>query len=921
MAYQYKLEYGGQEVTLDSDEELTDEEIQEAADSAFDGVEESTPKKAPGFVDMVAPGLTRDQTPQEQERAADRAKRVAGKPYDPYSTFTEADPRLGEGAMNAMNTGARTIGAAIPTEFTRGKNEDGSMKSFTEAMADPNTGPLRGIREKYEQRLGENLAAIKAESNPFKKILHGIGAGLDGIGLLAASALEPGGAGIAKAFGRASKSALTLGKSTAKNMANTYIKEVGVPESALRRLADDPEAIKQGSLMDPEEWRTAISERIQGKKQIELDALSKDERKVMEGFQERLEEILDKKVTASAEAKDALDSKLFQLDQEVRDFADNIKATKASQASALSLEKSAQESNIAANALEKKNEVAAGAPDELLAGSPRLDAPKSGDEIQAALQRGETGLSDRYGELKDESFGFKKVAGSVLPGKTNVLNDAWSKVKNRVIQRDQARNAIPENVEAAFMRVIEDAGTKEGPLTLGELVNARKHIGRAIYGKAATKEQNELFRSVDRALKEDFYSEVNNEIGNQLGALYRKSGLAPQAADDLVKNWHSFNAEYSGIRKGLETLKEGMHYKATGGATDRYPSALGRMGIGDLKKAKSATLSAEATRPVWETLKDAYLNGLIDKASPGGVFSPKKFGKDWAEMVANDRERVVTILGEDKVREIGAYYKKMGESLDEIEAVATGNVDALAKALSEKSAAMAQKTGKAANAVKDYRKLQTSAYRGETAAQKAAIARDARTARGQAKATRDASVEALDARKADIEAMGKITLSGTDKNLHTAMTQTHMTGPERKKLMEKLTELYGEEEAMKIQDSYFAKAIGAQGGSIPLLTRMPTGRALLMGFISGHPLAAALATSPQVAAKAMRYGTGPATRLGAAIDKIAESPKLVNMFKMLNGIKKVEQRNRMLLQIMRTMEAEGIDWPAEEEPTVAPAAE
>ena len=916
MAYQYKLEFGGREVTLDSDEELTDEEIQEAADSAFDGVEEAAPKKAPGVVDMLAPSLNRPQTDAEKSRLAQAAEQVKANPYNPNAQYWTADPRHAEAAMDVINAPTRALGAIVPHSATRGTNDDGSTKSFTEAMADTQTGPFRAIREKYEARFGENLRGMKEATNPFEKVTRAIGAGLDGIGLLAASALEPGAGTIAKAFGKAAKLTATLGRSAARTTAQTYLKETGVPEAALQRLAEDggAEAIKKASTEVDTDWRTVVENQLQAIKQPQLEALSKEERKVFESYQDRLAEIMDKKHGATADAQAELDSKLMQLDQEVRDFMGNIESVKQSRLGAIKEEGIAGKEDIAARAESERKLAAENAPGGILGSEPRADALGAGDRIQGDLKAAEKGLSDRYGELKNEKFGFSEATNTMIPGGDNKVANAWSRVRRSYPEE----GAISPKDEAAFQKLLSDHAPGTGPSTIGGLLNTRKHIGKIIYGKSGVKESDELFRGVNRNLKEDFYSALNDEIGTQLHGFYRKKGIPDDIATKLVDSWGGFNVEYANIRKGLETVEKGLNFSQSGGRTDRYAAGLERIGVNDLKKAKAATLSAESTRPVWEAIQGAYLNRLIDKATDGGVFSPKKFGKIWDDLAASDRDRLVTILGEEKVKEVSAYYKRLANNLDEIDAASQGDLDALANALKAKATATTQKTGSAANAVKVFQKAQRNAARGDKAAQLVGIRKEASAATGAAKEARDASLEALDAKKADIEAIGM--LAG-GKRLPVQMTQANMTGPKRKEIVDKLTELYGPEEAQKIQDVYFAKAIGASGGNIPLLTRMPTGRSLFLGFITGHPLAAAIATSPQVAAAALRYGSKPAGRLSAAIDRVAESPKLTNLFKMLDGVKKAESRNRIILRIMQEMQAEGIEWPAEEDTTVAPAAE
>lgn len=912
MPYQYKLDYGGHSVTLQSDEELTDEEIQDAAEQSFSGVNEAAPKKEPGLVDMVAPSLNRPLTESEQKRMnaplPNPLPVAAGPGANPYAGYL--DPRHAEAAADVINTGTRLVGAVVPFAATRGTNEDGSTKSIWEAMADPNTGLFRPIREKYEQRFGENLSAMKAATNPFDKVMSGVAAGLDGLGVLAAAAFEPGAGSLAKAFGRASKFSLTLGKSTARTAAQTYLKETGVPEAALQRMAEDggSEAIKKASHEVDTDWRSVVENHIQSVKQPQLDKLSKDEKDVFESYQERLAEIMDKKHAASADAQAELDGKLMQLDQEVRDFMGNISSAKESKLGAIKQEGALGKEDIAAQAASSKEQVASAAPTDILSGEKRVDPLAAGDRLQEGLQGAEKGLSDRYGELKSEGFGFSEARDRMIPGKNNVVEDAWNRVRSQAASK-YGENAISPEVDAAFSKLLSNHAPGSGPSTLGGLLNTRKHIGKVIYGKTGIKESDDLFRGVNRNIKEDFYHALNDEIGTQLHGFYRSKGIPPDIASKLVDSWDEFNSEYANIRKGLETIEGGIGFKSSGGRTERYSAGLDKMGVNDLKKAKAATMSAEATRPIWDAVQGAYVNRIIDQATVNGEFSPKKFSAVMEDLLKSDRERLVTILGEAKVNELAAYNKRMAASLEEIDAAAQGNLDALAQTIASKTAAAKQKVGTAANAVSVYKKAQTNALRGETAAYLTGIRKEAASTASEAKAARNASQEAIDARRAQIEAIGTIVTGNRSQSVGAAMTQANMTGPKRKQIVDKLVELYGPEEAQKIQDAYFAKAIGASKGSIPLMTRMPTGRSLFLGFITGHPLAAALATSPQVAAAALKYGSKPAGKLGQTIERVAESQRLTNLFKMLDGVKKVESRNRIILRIAKEMQAEGIELP------------
>lgn len=64
----------------------------------------------------------------------------------------------------------RGLGAAIPTEATRGKNQDGTKKSFKQAMADSETGLMRAPRAALEKQMVKDYQIFKdPNSDPGQK--------------------------------------------------------------------------------------------------------------------------------------------------------------------------------------------------------------------------------------------------------------------------------------------------------------------------------------------------------------------------------------------------------------------------------------------------------------------------------------------------------------------------------------------------------------------------------------------------------------------------------------------------------------------------------------------------------------------------------------------------------------------------------
>jgi hypothetical protein len=919
MAFKYELEFGGQTVELESDDELTPEEIEEAAESAFQGVNETpaapAEKKAIGAVDMVAPGLNRELSSSDKTFRRSAEKELERQPWNPaLQNMAGADSRVTEGAMNALNVGGRAIGAAIPTDFTRGTNEDGSSRSFSEAMADPETGVTRGAREFTGEGFRSNWQTMRESKGFLAKAGHAFKAGMHGLGFLASTLLEPTGAGALRKGVKGAQAVATGGSSVAKDVAQTYIKETGVPTAALERMAEPggKAAIKKASLDVDEDIRAVVAERIEAMRAPQLAELSNEERKVFEQYQERLSEILDEKSVKTEAARTAQEMKLRELDEEVRGFLDNVKSNKERVASGIKDEAAEEKAGIQAMAGDLKQEKIEGAPDAIRGDVPALPANQRGNDIQNALLNAKEDVSARYGEYKDEAFGFKEMNRSAIPGKHNPLERAWSRTMRRVQDEFGGRNVMDQRQMDAFTRVVNQASPAGGPATFGELVNARKHIGRAIWGKSGIEEEDALFRGVDRRVKEAFYASVNDEIGSEMLRFYRRKKIPQDMAEKMVEAWDKFNDDYSNLRSGLETLEDGIRFSKAGGKTDSYSAKLFKMGTNDIVKAKTITQASEQTKDVWKSVEGAVINDLVDRASPGGTFSPKAFSKVWGDLSSKQRDKMVALLGEERVKSVDSFHKKLELDLEDIDAAAKGGVDALVKRLAEKGAAIESKTGSAKNAVRRYQELQKSGVAAERRAADVDI-RDRELASKQgAKAGREASLDAIATKRRQVEAIGTVALTASGKGrtqLSTALTPTNMTGPRRKAIMSELETRFGADEARRIQDVFFAKSLGAEGGRIPLITRIPTGRALYLGFVTGHPLAVALATSPHVAALAFKHGKMASSAFDGVVSKVVESPKLTNLYQMLDGIKTVEARNRVILRILQEMEKEGIELP------------
>ncbi len=760
---------------------------------------------------------------------------------------------------------------------------------------------------------------MKESDSYLEKAWHGFKVGLNGLGFLAASVFEPSGAGLIQKAGKLAKVGVTGGKSLAKDVAQTYVKETGVPTSALERLAEDggKEAIKKASNEVDVDFRSEVAERIRGIQAPKLDDLSKEDKAVFERYQERLGEIMDAKNVKTEAAREAQSAKLLELDQEVRDFMDNIKTNKTGAEASLETEMTTGKQDIGDMAESLKGEKLAAAPTGILGDTPRAAKNQSGDQIQEALSGAEKDISSRYGELKENVFGFGEASGKVIPGKHNPLFRAWSKTMRESIEKYGGRNILDQKQQDAFVRIINSAGPANGPATIGELVNARKHVGRYIWGKTGIEEEDALFRGVDRRVKEDFYKAVNDEIGNELHNFYRSKRIPPEMAEKMVQGWDDFNQQYSGLRSGLEKVENALHYSAQGGKTEKYVQKIFLMGTNDIKKAKTVTLSSPSTAPVWEAIEGAAINDLVNQSIDSkGVFSPKTFQKLWGELSEKQHDKLVALLGEEKVKSVDSFHKGLVKDLDQIESMAQGGVDELVKRLAEKGSALESKSSSAENAVRTYKKVQGQSIRGEFRGRELDASNIAGIQKAHAKDVRNTLTESIAKKRAEVEAIGTVALGATNKgrtSLASALTPNNMTGPRRKAIVAELEKNFGHEEAQKIQDVYFARSLGADKGRIPLITRIPTGRALYLGFISGHPLAVAFATSPQVAAAAMRYGSKPAGALGKAVDRVLESPRLTNLYQVLGGLKKVEARNRVILRIMQEMEREGIELPENEE--------
>jgi hypothetical protein len=875
-------------------------------------------KKAPTAIDMIAPSASRPLSADEMERMETQA---AGNAYNPAMPVLPgqkpmplvSDPRIATGAMDAVNTGSRAIGAAIPTDFTRGKNADGSSRSFSEAMADSETGLTRGWRDAASEGVSTNLEAFKSAGNGVDKALSAAKAGFHGLSFLLASVVEPGGAGALKGAGKAVKAAATGGKSLAKSAAETYMKEVGVPRPALERLAEPggTQAIKDASFKVDNDVQQEVADMVEAIRAPKLDRLTKDEKKIMEGYQEKLEAIMEEKVGKSAEAQKLLDARLRELDQEVRDFMENVKTRTGEIKDELGEQLETGKADIQAGAEELKAGALSQAPKEILGDIPRADRLKAGDQLQGAMTKAEQELSDRYGELKGAGFGLDEAQGHAIPGGHNPLARAFDRVMKRSFEQTGTRNALSKTEQEAYEKMIRDATPPGGLANIPELIRARQHIGKTIYGKSGLKEQDELFRSFNRATKEAFYHEINEEIGNELGRFYRKKNIPDDMAAQMVEGWDRFNQEYAGLRSGMETIKQGVRFSAAGGKTDNYASKIFSMGTNDLRKAKAATTSSETTKPVWEAVEGAVINDLVDEATDAnGVFSIQKFNRAWGELATKEREKLEVLLGADRVKAIESYNKSVQGHLAEIDALAEGDLDGLVKGIAGKKKALEAKTQTAKGAVSVYKKVRAQAIRRDTDELEVGAAAAAVDKRRNAKEVRDLLLESMERKRAEVEAIGTVALAGKGKGntpLARAMSVTNMTGPQRKVIMEELEKRFGAEKARELQDIYFAKAIGARDGGIPALGRLHTGRALYLGFISGHPLAAALATSPQVAATALRFGSKPAGKLGQAVEKVTTSPKLMNLYQVLGGLSKVEARNRVVLRIVEEMQREGID--------------
>jgi hypothetical protein len=103
----------------------------------------------PNLAQILAPS-TFNPKPTIQQPVYDENGKV--KDYVPTEPSNPLAPVQDVGSL-----ATRTLGAAVPAEFSRGTNSGGQLKTFTQAMADPESGLGRAVRDHLSNTIAERF--------------------------------------------------------------------------------------------------------------------------------------------------------------------------------------------------------------------------------------------------------------------------------------------------------------------------------------------------------------------------------------------------------------------------------------------------------------------------------------------------------------------------------------------------------------------------------------------------------------------------------------------------------------------------------------------------------------------------------------------------------------------------------------------
>ncbi len=565
------------------------------------------------------------------------------------------------GATFGSGYPTRAAGAAVRSHATRGTKPDGSLPSFKEAMADPETGLGRAARDHLGDIIAERLGNLsKKERTLLQKHVDEQVLKMAATGYAAVTILEDPGtlfSGLAAGGLKGLEHLLPRIKALAANTAK-------VPPAALERGAANLPGVKAAAGTE-QKLADDIADEVGGIRTANANALEAER--------------------AADQAKhEAAVTEVQDLHQEgLRGRAGEIDRRAAAHADATAR----QEAGHAAAVQGAKDQLTQGVTSARPGGplpTPSAVGPyASAKRLETAALAARDAIGKKFGKELSKAFHQSGVSSQPLPQRvikevkgtrpTGLVDTAGMPIHEQVVKvtrQNPMEDFIDESLrnvgydpkkgyqgneevsQAAVKWALERKGYAKNQRTLGQLLKFRRNFQDQLF--KASDGPTPLFPRKGQGANDYRFLKSVYDQSNDLIAELPAKVLGDEKGAAFRDAFRELNADFSDALENLNDVSQGL-----GRTTDPedFIAKIKTMGADNWKAFNQAAQKHPEVKPVVEEMRTMLFDNMIRSSldpREGNAFSPDRFTALWNAEYRDNRELLVDALGSERVARINS---------------------------------------------------------------------------------------------------------------------------------------------------------------------------------------------------------------------------------------------------------------------------
>lgn len=575
------------------------------------------------------------------------------------------------GVGPALSLAADATGASKVLDALAVKSATGGKEGLLEGMADPETGALRAVRNKFSGVIAKQLKDLSDEDRTYwNKVGDAAIAELASVGYLTAATFEDPAflTGLAAQIGKKALTGTAKLSSMAKGVKSKVAQKTKLDPAALERAAADPAAVEAAA--GAEEGLTyELGDKITQIRQSNKAAFEGERSKELAKYEKDVADIV-----ADYEKRSAKQEAGYNADVLAREKA-NAEAVTAFEG-----ETTAQKQGL-------ERAVVGQRPGQPMAQASQISPYESGKRLETAAEGARKAIGTKYGKSLEKEFYKSGIAEMKLPIK-NLTGEAAKKLTGGT--KAVAVNPMEEFIDESLKRVGYDPGPaakapKHGMMhdpapgyqgnegvskaaiawalerkklaknqkTLGQILDYRKNFQDQLFKDSSG--PNPLFpKSGQSASDYRFLKSVYNESNNLIAEIPAQK-LGKEAGDTWRKVWTEMRKDYAEPETVISNLVEGI-----GKASDPedFMTRIKDISVDDINAMRKAAATHKEIAPlVAETEQMAFDNMIRVSLDPANQnsFSPEKFIRLFN---TEDKAKLKSLMGSERVARIQGAINK-----------------------------------------------------------------------------------------------------------------------------------------------------------------------------------------------------------------------------------------------------------------------